>query len=288
MCIISNQVEEVAKTNIFVAVDSDINYQLVVYSNFVDNDIVNNAMILPVPNPSTVEFHDLTKFKNFFERCSSCFYEKNLPRGRSSNTKCAIPDCNFVLPVQNVGSYQVSLAHNIDQLNNIDSSVFSITDDCKHLLNNNYANKNFGFIICKLANSKKEYHPFGYSHFITNTDEIFIPTKHYHAHKSFSKKIFEYVGFSSTNENKDNIKEKWDHNIYLYNASLTDSLQKNDIDPPDEFVWTKKSPLLQNNFFPLKNLKHFEKHKIVGLYKNVDLVGKGIHNIKNDRINNKK
>ena len=59
MCIISNAVENVSNTKILIATNLSTNRQLTVYSNTVANISHNNAMILPVPYPQTIQFHDL-------------------------------------------------------------------------------------------------------------------------------------------------------------------------------------------------------------------------------------
>ena len=62
MCIISKEVNAVSKTKLFASLDDTGTRQLTVYSNQVDTDTSDNAMILPVPNPNTVEFVDLSEY----------------------------------------------------------------------------------------------------------------------------------------------------------------------------------------------------------------------------------
>ncbi len=76
MCIISKEVKSVSKTQILVAVDSKKERQLVVYSNKIDNFIPGNAMILPVPNPSSVKFHNLYTYTDIFNDCNKMVYKK--------------------------------------------------------------------------------------------------------------------------------------------------------------------------------------------------------------------
>ncbi len=108
MCIISNQVETVAKTKILVAVKPLTNRQLTVYSNSVNNTTDGNAMILPVPFPNTVTFHDLSDYKDIFTDCAKCIMK---PKGPSkSYFSNGISTNSAPLKVFEVGSYQVSLA----------------------------------------------------------------------------------------------------------------------------------------------------------------------------------
>ena len=63
MCLISTEIQQVSKTKILVAPNSDNTRQLVVYSNYVNNVSNSNAMVLPVPLPHTIKFIDLSKYK---------------------------------------------------------------------------------------------------------------------------------------------------------------------------------------------------------------------------------
>ena len=65
MCIISLPIQQVDTTKIFVAVEEST--QLIVYSNTIENYTNNNAMILPVPNPSSLKFINLTEYPEIFD-----------------------------------------------------------------------------------------------------------------------------------------------------------------------------------------------------------------------------
>ena len=182
MCLISTEIHEVSKTNILVSPNFNNTRQLVVYSNFVDNISDSNAMVLPVPYPNSVQFIDLSKYKNLFEDCADCFYNPNASRSYAvlSNSSESFNDSNDKpLKVFNVGSYQVSLAKSLQQINRVDERVFKLSSGLRNTLNKFYNEDYWGFIICKLSKGSESYHPFGYSHEIIN-NKIYIPTRHYH------------------------------------------------------------------------------------------------------------
>jgi hypothetical protein len=215
MCIISAKVHNVANTKLLVAVNLQTKRQYVVYSNVVDNATTNNAMILPVPNPGSVKFHNLSAYAHIFEDCDKSFI-KQVSKS-IYNTKSVLKN---TLKVFDVGSYKVSIANSLEDIKRINTNVFSLSPGCESLLQKNYSNSLYGFIICKLDKGNKQYHPFGYSHNLPNDEKVFIPTKHYHPHESN-----DYVGFGfggngySLYEDKKPIKEEWDHDIYLINVS---------------------------------------------------------------------
>ncbi len=326
MCIISEPVESVAKTKILVAPDATGTRQLTVYSNAVDNNSPNNAMLLPVPNPQTVQFHDLSKYKNIFSDCDNSFYKPvSRSLGLSFNSADSYSAKSAKLEVFDVGSYKVSLAMGVKDLKRVDESVFSLSDGCYEMMVQEYSDPVFGFVICKLNTGREEYHPMGYSHEIYQ-GKMFIPTKHYHAHglpginrlggnsgiqtRQSDLSSFKYdatnidnspmfassgLGFGSGNIGWEGfgsnvgsfnsqsrhpqahgnsgpaITEDWAHEIYLYNGSSKSNPQFVNMSRSRE-MWTGenliKSGLINFNF---SKLSHFEKHKIHGHQKNMDL-----------------
>lgn len=82
MCIISGEIESVYKTKIFCGVNREKNRQLTVYANSVKTNMTNNAMILPVVFPDSLQFHDLQNYSHFFDDCNVAF---NTFRGSSNS-----------------------------------------------------------------------------------------------------------------------------------------------------------------------------------------------------------
>ncbi len=288
MCIVSLNVASIADTKIFVGLSSDKRRQLTVYSNQIDNDSNNNAMILPVPFPESVEFVNLRNYKNLFEDCQSCFY--NASRGVTRNATLSASNYNSEkLKVFHLGSYQVSLAMNLNDLKRVDENVFVLSEGCEETLTKNYKQSHWGFIICKLAKGNEEYHPFGYSHNLLNND-IFIPTKHYHQKNNY--KVMNNMSYSSDtiasspmfqtfkstlnsvfNSNREDlIADDWSHEIYLYNIPNPRN-NLNGVSTTGFERWTGSNKVDLNKIdFDLGSLRFFDKLKIMGAHPNVDLV----------------
>jgi hypothetical protein len=261
MCIISQPVKEVESTKILVAIGSDQSRQMIVYSNRVDNEISTNAMILPVPNPKTIKFHDLSKHKDIFKDLDSVF--KSFITMNSLSYSSDSFARNQTLKVFDVGSYQVSLAYSVNDILKVNQDVFQLSPGCYDLLKSSYT-ANFGFIICKLKQGDSTYHPLGYSHQIINKTNIFIPTKHYHEHVSLDD-----IEYQIEETNKD---EKWSHNIYLYNCKGENNLIKS---MGMDHIWNTNNPLLFNYNdieFDFGHCKNLEKYTIKGEKPNIDLV----------------
>jgi hypothetical protein len=176
MCLISTEVNQVSNTKIFIAPNTDKSRQITIYSNNIDNISNGNAMILPVPQPETLRFHNLSEYKNFFDDCKNCFYNAtNSLKSYSLN----MIDKAEGLAVFKIGAYYVSVAKNIQQLEMVNNKVFKLSDGLKKILNTYYYQPYWGFIICRLSPGNNNYHPFAYSHQIIQ-NKIYIPTRHYH------------------------------------------------------------------------------------------------------------
>ena len=122
---------------------------------------------------------------------------------------------------------------------------------------------------------------------------MFIPTKHYHAHNNLKNSgsteqfnIINGTNAASTNSVLEtNLvgTEDWDHEIYLYNGTNKSNKQFIQMSKNDEY-WTNEN-LIKTNLinFPFSKLGHFEKHKISGYQKNIDLYA-NVNNISNNKI----
>ena len=181
MCLISTEIETVSNTKILVAPNYNNTRQLTVYSNFISNISESNAMVLPVPLPQTLQFINLSGYKNLFEDCAKCFYnpQKSFIDSYSVSTNSLNTKDDKPLQVFNIGSYQVSVAMNLDQISRVDSQVFELSSGLSQTLKTFYYQEYWGFIICKLNSGPESYHPLAYSHQIID-NKIYIPTRHYH------------------------------------------------------------------------------------------------------------
>jgi hypothetical protein len=261
--------------------NADKTQQITVYSNTVDNNSNNNAMILPVPYPESIKFINLSNYKNIFSDCQSVFIKPQLLSWSKNATLSYSVDKSAKLEVFNVGSYKVSLAKNLSDLKRVDESVFELSSGCEEVLSKTYRENYWGFIICKLSKGQEEYHPFAYSHNILN-NKVFIPTKHYHQHQNnFSMAKYDSFNIDSSpmfnynvaynNTVADKIADDWDHDIYLYNVGPSNG-NLNGVQNTNNEKWTGENNLrLEKINFNLSNLNRFEKLSINGRQPNIDL-----------------
>ena len=281
MCMISEEIESVNNTKIFCGLNAKLTKQLTIYSNDVNNISNNNAMVLPVPFAESVNFYDLSNYKNFFEDCDKCFESRidgNALRSLSYSNDCF----NDSLEVHDIGSYKVSLAHNLSDLHRVNKNVFHLSEGLDKILKKNYSNSHFGFIICKLSKGNESYHPFAYSHKIFNS-KVFIPTRHYHGqHENDSNNGTFGMGTFADALNWSNFKkaildddyaDDWDHSIYLYNVNINSNAEVKKMNKSRD-EWNKKNKINFNKLeFDLdKNCREFKKLKISGSNPNIDLI----------------
>lgn len=290
MCLISKEVETVNDTKIFCGLNSNKTKQITVYANTINNISDNNAMVLPVPFPESVEFHDLSNYKKFFEDCDDSFYLPQTKsfgsRGLSANSYSMVDSFNSKpLKVFNVGSYKVSLAKSLQDLNRVNTNVFDLSSGLETILRQNYSNSHFGFIICKLVRGNESYHPFAYSHKIFNS-KVFIPTKHYHDE---SKNMFnngfnglgmfaDVQGWINTKNNgkrshDDSYADDWGHDIYLYNIDVNSNEEAKQMNT-SRYEWdgSNKIKFGRLDFDLDRNCKKFQKVQINGNNPNIDLI----------------
>lgn len=254
MCIISGKVEEVCKTKIFVAPMKNHNKQFTVYSNKVSMEEKSGAMILPFPITNTsdkiCEFFNLENYTDLFSSLKIICKPITLSAQSMNKSKC--------LNVFQVGSYNVSLAHNCEYLNKIDSKVFELDQSTVDFIKSNYK-EGFGFVICEL-DKRKEYHPFGYIHDTLPSGELFVPTMHYHNH------------LTDGESKQSDITSDWDHEIFVANTVLTkvpSSFKVNkQLMDPNNFIKTKKLPksLADINTLVMYTIKDYSKNHDLTCY----------------------
>ena len=177
MCVINGPVTSVNATKILAIPSNDGTRQFTVYANKVDT-AADNAMILPVPFPDSVKFHDLSTYSEIFADLDKCFESTQRLSRRLSNSRS-------VLAVHRVGSYEASIVPSLDDFDRL-SDTFKLSLDVATMLTADYTSiqgSPAGFIVCKLNQGAHDYHPFAYSH-NRPCEKLFIPTKHFHSHGS--------------------------------------------------------------------------------------------------------
>lgn len=222
MCVISGEVEEVADTKILVAPASNGQHQITVYCNKVSLKEQHGAMILPFPEGPChiVEPHEW-KSKGLFEDLDLVF-----PRARSMTYSARSLSANNFdstpLKVFNVGSYSCSIAQNVYDLDRIQMQVFKLDPECLTFLRQYYPT-GFGFVICILRQNA-DYHPFAYIHNLRPDRRLFVPTMHFHIHKSHTTSAwsspFHTDDHSAVTYESKQLTSDWDHEIYSLGVSL--------------------------------------------------------------------
>ena len=280
MCIISGPVKTVSNTQIFVGCNKDRSRQITVYGNEVDNISHSNAMILPVPFPKTVELINLSNYKDIF---SDCMQDFSTPRSAFQNYESDGLRANSSrsLQVHNVGSYAMSIAHNLADLDRVNSNVFTLHPDCKSVLTKHYSDPHWGFIICQLKGGKQKYHPIAYSHATLN-GKYFIPTLHHHAHGShgpsgyFGQAVGALVdAFDAFDAFNGASGADWDHTIYIQNGEDVDQVVAAGRNPSwiatPSSQWKGTFSIKDKLSFVLSKTRSFNRVDINGEYKNQDL-----------------
>lgn len=242
MCIISGPIRDVSSTKIFVLPNVDFSRQMTVYSNSVDSP-GNNLMILPVPNSRTIQFHEM-KYEDLFQDlmnsvCSNSF---------SISASASAPTRGF-LQVFEHASYYVSVAHSVEELFQLDTAVFRLTDDLYKFFRHFY-DDGFGFVCCVLRPGIRNYEPLCYSHGIQG-DRLFVPTRHYHV---------------ETDGSVDTFKADWDH--LIFSAATKKSANRNyDSYPENAVAWSRLHPEFRwNEEVPIRCME------IKGMGRNYDVV----------------
>lgn len=310
MCMISKEIKAVASTKIFSGVNSEQSKQITIYANTVDNSSRNNAMVLPVPFPNSVNFHNLEKYKEFFSDCESCFLNTiDVMKNILTNSYGAKGISQSPLAIYDIGSYKVSLAHSLEDLKRVDTTVFELSKGLDETLKKYYSNPIFGFIICRLADGNEKYHPFAYSHNIAG-GKVFIPTRHYHDenisffynnYDMFTNKAYGSTNIdnspmfnswspaSSTNkllgnnptdrfnlqrsDPKSDFADDWDHEIYLYNIDVGSNKEIKKMNTCKE-TWSGEVNInLKKMDFDLdRDCRVFNKIEITGNKPNIDII----------------
>ena len=224
MCIFNARVQEVGGTKILVGRTKDGERQLVVYQNHVtvewekggrrregkleaakqrllEREEATPAMVLPFPNAEggEVQLLDLSgEGDTLFRRLRQCFPSLVTPKPRKKSRQSY---GNKKLEVQQVGSYNVSVASSLADLRRIDPSV-------DQLLGAHYG-EGFGFIIAAFDPAKRgEKHPLGYVHELPEGEPLFVPTRHHHGGE----------------EEEEEELPHWDHEIYSVGGGASGGL----------------------------------------------------------------
>jgi hypothetical protein len=139
------------------------------------------AMILPFPfeeGRAPVEFFALDPKETFFADLKACFPVLKENEEKKAKSR-SLANEKGKLAVQQVGSYNVSVASSIEDLGRANPAVFQLSTQAGELLGRHYG-KGFGFVIAGLREGG-EKHPLAYAHAPWQKGtRLFVPTKHFH------------------------------------------------------------------------------------------------------------
>lgn len=208
----------VAATKIMVMWLLARNFQFTVYQNEVEQRGEEVAMILPYfvgPNwesalpAAVVSFESYPKF---FRELDLVFPKiPRYPKGYV-HTLSADP-----MPIERVGSYDVSVASTFEKLKQINFGHFKIDENTTEMLRENYGEQ-YGFVVAKLRKGTDNPHPIGYVH-LNEGGKLFTPTRHGGHDESktdYEKRMVaefknEVIDVENSVKHYD-----WDHQIYVY------------------------------------------------------------------------
>jgi hypothetical protein len=187
MCIVPFPIHSISSTKLFVLPSVDKNRQMTVYQNNVDS-IDENLMILPFPDPKSLQLHKVKYKAMFDDLAKSVFKPPTRSFGMNEMVATASLSRSFqgYIPVISHGSYLVSIAESLDDLKRINPTVFDLPPDLLPFFAKHYTSE-FGYLVCKLKEGKHEYEPLCYSHSLHSSKKLFVPTLHYHDHGKGAK-----------------------------------------------------------------------------------------------------
>lgn len=177
MCMFIGDVRKVTNTRIMVY-PVDGGRQMIIYENTVENGTRHNAMVLPVP-VGRVEFHNLQGHASVFEQAEKHFPQFNTAGGGFSFGGSWGGPATRSLPVQQVGSYQCSVAPSLEDMLRLRTDVFAVPDNLRQILSEHYGT-GFSFVVCQFSGTTVAHHPIAFSCQRLTERELFIPTRHAH------------------------------------------------------------------------------------------------------------
>lgn len=179
MCIMAMPVRSVSNTRIFIGRNAD--RQLTIYEMSVELATPGNAMILPVPAESAgdVTLINMEQAPKFFDDLDRVFQPMTLGMSKGARRSRGVDH----LQVHEVGSYLVSIAEGLADLDRLNPEVFQVSPAAMQALGPHYSRVNgqkHVFIVAQLTESGK-FHPLAYTHPVP-AEGLFVPTRHEHGH----------------------------------------------------------------------------------------------------------
>ena len=139
------------------------------------------GMILPVPwkeDRAPIKLVDLSASDDFFDQI-----KRLVPETRYRSKSMGVASRSFSddhLEVHKVGSFDISLAYSVEDIDRANPDVFTLSEDAKNTIQKHYK-KGYAFVIAALRDAGK-IHPLAW---IAESDSshIFVPTRHEHGNR---------------------------------------------------------------------------------------------------------
>lgn len=293
MCMFAFDVNSVDKTKIFTAVvQAPFNRrqkrQLIVYKNKVAKDVKTGkpiVMVLPfprsAPNVVDVNLHSMQSDAktDFFDYVDDCFAPIPRPKSAFFNGKVHTLGETQELPVQQSGSYKVSIVPSLREMGFLSKKTFGDMTPFLEYLDKHY-NKTaqwFGFIVAYSDAENADFDPLAYSFAIPDDcKSLFVPTRHRHG-----------------SDPSEEVDAHWNHKIYVCNALSANILKMTDVlrifsvgisttiasEVQDGLLNPRRlMPVDTNTLLDVKDLKfapcpisQIRKYEINGVWENKDL-----------------
>lgn len=198
MCCFSRDVQDVARTRIFVRLDGP--RQWIVYAMRISAD-EDLAMVLPIPvaagsGERALTFVDLEAYPTFFEDVQRGFPQPD--RSRGHNWGPAEGGARK-LEVQKVGAYDASYVPEVEDFSRLDERFRIPPETWREVPDV----KGFGFAVFKLRPGREQdVHPMAFSFPTARPNALVFPTLHIHDGVAHERAAFDHVLYAQLPEGR--------------------------------------------------------------------------------------
>ncbi len=177
MCCFNSAIDHVYATQIYVG-RADGKQATVYGAHLVGSRI---EMVLPVRSrgATELEFIDFASYPEFFTDCGRATAAPAWTAKQAAGH--ALPPAGALLEVMDIGDYRVSFAPSWRDLDRLDPAEFRLGSRLRDVLTEHYPEGVYGFVVYRPRHSGA-MHPLGYRHPVSDTEPLFVPTRHEHGH----------------------------------------------------------------------------------------------------------
>lgn len=153
----------VRNTRIYVSPSSHNQNQLTLYTTEVNTLFDEGYLILPVPYPHTIRFHDCRSTLHFLDSLEDVFSYRgrHIPKARSRETESQLFE-------------DITIIHSLDEFCQLNQRDHILPTSVVSHLSTIYSEHYWGFLLCSLRCGSFVYEPLCYSHRMID-DNLFLP-----------------------------------------------------------------------------------------------------------------